>query len=223
MARLFCIPGIVLLTICLVLSFLVSLSLPYLRDLDIVHVNLGGISGGATSAPTISNVRFGIWSYCTTQAGNGDVTCVPNQLGYSANFGATGGGDVSIGADWTRGLVLHPIATAFVLFAWLLSFSQHFTVTLLASLMSFTAAGFTLIALAIDIALFVHVRNTFASVAGVADDTNAGAGLWITLAVLLLLLISGCIVCFGRRRDSRKRSLDSPLTTKRPWYNKFRR
>jgi len=222
MARIFCIPGIVLLTICIVLSFLVSLSLPYLRDLDIVHVNLVGIASSG-NAQAISNVRFGIWSYCTTQASNGDVTCIPNQVGYSASFSAAGGGGVNITADWTRGLLLHPIATFFVLFAWLLSFSQHFTVTLIASLMSFTAAGFMLIALAIDIALFVHVRNEFASVPGVADDTSAGARLWITLAVLLLLLISGFIVCFGRRRESRKRDLESPLSTKRPWYNKFRR
>lgn len=222
MARLFCIPGILLLTICLILSFLVSLSLPYLRDLDIVHVNLGGVSSSGTAA-VISNVRFGIWSYCTTQANNGDVTCIPNQLGYSASFTSARGGGLTITADWTRGLLLHPIATFFVLFAWLLSFSQHFTVTLIASLMSFTAAGFMLIALAIDIALYVHVRNEFASVPGVADDTSAGAGLWITLSVLILLLISGCIVCFGRRRESKKRDLESPLSTKRPWYNKFRR
>ena len=63
--------------------------------------------------------------------------------------------------------------------------------------MSFTAAGFELIALAIDIALYVHVRNTFASVPDVTDDTSAGAGLWITLAVLILLLVSGTSVFFS--------------------------
>ena len=43
-----------------------------------------------------------------------------------------------------------------------MSFSQHITVTLVASLMSFLAALLTLIAFAIDIALYAYVKNQMA-------------------------------------------------------------
>lgn len=48
MSRAFCIPGIVFLVAALVLSFLVSVSLPFLPALDIVRTNFqGGVQQGA--------------------------------------------------------------------------------------------------------------------------------------------------------------------------------
>lgn len=60
MSRAFCIPGIFFLTCALVLSFLASLSLPFLPALDIVRVKFGTNSTGAASAgslPVVTELR----------------------------------------------------------------------------------------------------------------------------------------------------------------------
>lgn len=51
------------------------------------------------------------------------------------------------------------LAAAVTFIALCMSFSQHITVTLLASITSFLAALLTLIAFAIDIALFVYLKH----------------------------------------------------------------
>lgn len=101
-------------------------------------------------------------------------------------------------ASWTRGLAVHPvgmlhfllfitaaiqsdhkiitpIATAAIFIALLLSFSTHLTATLLASLMSFLAALLTLIAFAIDIALFALVRHAMNGL-DIGANTNTAPG-----------------------------------------------
>ena len=60
--------------------------------------------------------------------------------------------------------------------ALVLSFSQHLTVTLVASLVAFLAALLTLIAFAIDIALFVFLRHQVNKLPGVTGKTNPGPG-----------------------------------------------
>jgi uncharacterized membrane-anchored protein len=70
-------------------------------------------------------------------------------------------------------------------------------VTLVASLVSFLGALFTLIVFAIDIALFAYVKHKMNAVGG---HTTPGPAFWMTLVVLILTTVAGCIVCFGRRR-----------------------
>jgi hypothetical protein len=67
-------------------------------------------------------------------------------------------------------------ATAVTFIAFLLSFSTHISVTLISSLVSFLAAFLTLIAFAIDIALFAFVHHEAGKVNDVGADTNTAPG-----------------------------------------------
>jgi uncharacterized membrane-anchored protein len=104
-----------------------------------------------------------------------------------------------------------------ILVALLLSFSTHLTVTLIASLVSFLGCLMTLIVFAIDIALFAYVKGQMGNVGG---STMPGPAFWMTLVVLVLTAVAGCIVCFGRRRAKGR---GEAYNTRRPWYHKFRR
>ncbi|EDR09461.1 uncharacterized protein LACBIDRAFT_319082 [Laccaria bicolor S238N-H82] len=201
MSRVFCIPGILFLVCALVLSFLVSISLPYLPALDIVRVHFasGALQDGG-SAQGIQELRFGVWTACYDDT-HGDRTCLPTRHGYSVpitNQEKTR--SVNIGSSWTRGLAVHPVATAVTFIALILSLSTHITVTLIASLVAFLAALLTLIAFAIDIALLVFVRHEMGNLL-IGAHTITGPGFWLTFASFILLLLAGCTVCFGRRRD----------------------
>jgi hypothetical protein len=55
MPRAFCIPGVIFLFSAFALSFLVSISLPYLTRLDIARVTFGG--GGASTGTALSSVQ----------------------------------------------------------------------------------------------------------------------------------------------------------------------
>ena len=77
----------------------------------------------------------------------------------------------------------------------------------------------TVVAFAIDIALFARVRHEMKGL-GVDTNTNTAPGLsfidsflirpvngviihlafWMTLVAFVLLLLAGCTVCFGRRK-----------------------
>lgn len=102
------------------------------------------------------------------------VTFFPDH-GYSIPISSADGASSTIKASWTRGLAVHPVATAVTFVALLLSFSTHITMTLLASIVSFLAAALTLIAFAIDIALFVLVRHAMNNLnIGANTDTAPG-------------------------------------------------
>jgi hypothetical protein len=67
-------------------------------------------------------------------------------------------------------------ATAVAFVALLLSCSTHITVTLLASIVSFVAALITLIAFAIDIALYAFVKHEMKKLVDVSPNTVTGPG-----------------------------------------------
>lgn len=95
-------------------------------------------------------------------------------------------GGKTTGASWTRGLIIHPIATIVIFLAFLLSFSTHLTVLLVASLFSFLGALFTLIVFAIDIALFVRVKAQMHDIGG---STKPGPAFWMTLVVCIIFIV----------------------------------
>ncbi|KAJ6476290.1 hypothetical protein C8R45DRAFT_1009497 [Mycena sanguinolenta] len=223
MSRVFCIPGIIFLTCALVLSILVSISLPFLPALDFVRVHFD--SGVATSGDGLTELRFGIWAPCY-YATNGDRTCFSASHAYSisiSNVAKTA--DVIIGSSWTRGLAVHPVATAVTFIAFCMSFSTHHMVTLLASLTSFLAAFLTLIAFAIDIALYAFVHHEIGKLPDVDGHTNTSAAFWMTFVTLILLLLAGCTVCFGRRRDRMSGAAAYPMSSyeKPGFFARFRR
>ncbi|KAJ6542731.1 hypothetical protein B0H19DRAFT_1000450 [Mycena capillaripes] len=223
MSRIFCIPGIIFLLCALILGVLVSISLPFLPALDFVRVHFG--SGVSTSGDGMTELRFGIWAPCYYNT-DGARTCFKAGHAYAigvSNQQRTAG--VIIGSSWTRGLAVHPVATAVTAIAFAMSFSTHHMVTLLASLASFLAALLTLIAFAIDIALYAFVHHEIGKLPDVSGRVNTSAAFWMTFATLLLLLLAGCTVCFGRRKDRMSGAASYPMSSysKPSFFSRFRR
>ncbi|CAE6512725.1 hypothetical protein RSOLAG22IIIB_06525 [Rhizoctonia solani] len=232
MARVFCIPGILFLVAALVLQILVSISLRYVPALDIARTQFQGGAARAGDSQIVDQLRMGVWSYCYRIQQSGDFACSPAKHGYSLNMNSSGD-EESISASWTRGLILHPISAAIILIALLLSFSQHLTVTLIASLTSFLAAFFVLIAFLCDIALFAYLKRRTSKLDNIVTSTKPAPGFWLTFASFILLLLAGCTVCLGRRHD-RRHAAGTGLATNsdayaanaadaRPWYKRFGR
>ncbi|OAX37376.1 pali-domain-containing protein [Rhizopogon vinicolor AM-OR11-026] len=220
MSRAHCISGVVFLFCAFVLLFLVSISLPYFQAMDITRVHATGQFSSGSQA--ITEFRLGIWGYCIDE--NSGRTCYNTGHGYSLTLQNSQGGQVTIGSSWTRGLAVHPVATALAFIALVMSFSQHITITLVSSLVSFLAALLTVIAFAIDIALYAYVKNEMGNLTS-NESTITGPGFWLTFVSLILLLLAGCTVCFGRRRDrmagaTNSYQLSSPKTG---FFSRFRR
>ncbi|KAG8993685.1 hypothetical protein FRB94_010471 [Tulasnella sp. JGI-2019a] len=198
-----CAPGTPILFCALVLSFLVSISVPYIVDFDAVRVSFG--SSGATStnggpSGAINQLRLGIWGYCARGVSSGSEECIHSGLAYQLIMEGQNGASETIKPSWTRGLVMSPVATGFIFLAFVLSFSEHLGMLLIASLMSFMGALVTIIWMAIDIALYVYVHDK-AKKLGVSQNTDFGPAFWMSLAVLILTLAAGFLVCLGRRRE----------------------
>jgi hypothetical protein len=123
------------------------------------------------------------------------------------------------------GTQLIPFAATVVIFiALLMSFSTHHMVTLLASLTAFLAATLTLIAFAIDIALYVFVHHEIGRITNISGHTTTSAAFWMDFVTLILLLLAGCTVCFGRRKDRMSGAASYPMTSGKPgFFSRFRR
>ncbi|KAA1474149.1 pali-domain-containing protein [Dentipellis sp. KUC8613] len=230
-SRVFCIPSIVFLSIAFILSLIVSISLPSLTTLDIARVRFDNatapqvaISSG--SQEQAQQLRFGIWSYCVYGANSTDRTCVDPGHGYSVQISytapdATSASNVTIGSSYTRGLGVHPVASAFTFLALLCSLSQHFTLMLMTIVLALLAAFLTFLAFIIDIALFVRIRTEMGHLGGAIEHTTAGPGFWLSLAALLLLLLSSCTVFVGRRRARARAGVQTEKTG--GFWMRFRR
>lgn len=164
-------------------------------DITRVHSS-GGVASNGDQAFT--QLRLGIWGYCVDLSSG--RTCFNTGHGYSLTVTNAQNAEVTIGPSWTRGLAVLPVACCVAFIALLLSISQHITITLVASLVSFLAALLTLIAFAINIALFAYVKHELGTL-NISETTITGPGFWLTFVSLLLLILAGCTVCFGRRRD----------------------
>jgi hypothetical protein len=218
----FCIPGAFFLFAAFVLLFITSISLPYLPALDFARTHFGSDLRvpNVENANALNQIRFGIWAPCFFDSSD-TRTCPRTGLAY--NLQVQGQSDtVNIASSWTRGLAIHPVAAGVTFIAFLLSLSTHVTVTLVASLVSFLAALITLIAFACDIALFAWTKHQFNKLDGSNPRTITGPGFWLTFVSFILLLLAGCTVCFGRRRD-RMSGATPTYATKKPFWSRFRR
>jgi len=223
MSRAFCIPGVFFIFCALVLNLLVSISLPFLPGLDIARTRI--INGQVGTAQGLTQIRFGIWAPCFYTAQN--HTCPDARRAYTVtieNGNNTSSQDAVVDSSWTRGLAVHPVAAIVTFFAFLFSLSTHLVVTLIASLLAFLAALLTLIAFAIDIALLVLVQHELNRI-GTGTTTKPSAAFWMTFVSLILLLLGGCTVCLGRRRDRLSGATDTSSATPRKfsWRNRFTR
>ncbi|KAF8519389.1 pali-domain-containing protein [Hysterangium stoloniferum] len=204
MARALCTFGVVVLLAAFALQLISSISTPFLTDLDIVrvHFNKGVVS--VNQIRSVSEIRLGVWGYCTAEQDGGDFSCEHTGHGYSIGLHGPENAQVAnIQASWTNGLAVHPVATAVIFVAFVLSFSTHLLVALITTLVAFLAALITLIAFAIDIALYALTKHAVHDLDGVSANVNFGPGYWLTLATVVLVLLGGCTTCFGRHRARR--------------------
>jgi len=222
MSRAFCIPSAIILFCALVLSFLASISLPYLPGLDIARTQAVGAT--VQDSQSLTEIRFGIWAPCYYNSKN-DRTCLPASHAYNVTVTGTGGNVVAfVDSSWTRGLVVQPVATIATFFAFFFSLfsTDNAFMKLLTFFVAFLAAMLTLIAFAIDIALFALVKHEMNKL-GADITTITGPGFWLTFVSLILLLVGGCTVCFGRNRDRRlsgARDTNINTTPKRKFFGR---
>ncbi|KAG6832575.1 hypothetical protein H0H87_001231 [Tephrocybe sp. NHM501043] len=236
MSKIFCIPGIFFIGAALVLLFLSSVSLPYLPALDVARSKFG--SGVIeTDAQGMTELRLGVWAYCFYNE-DLDRTCTTATHAYNlaiSNEAKTA--SVTIGSSWTRGLAVHPVATGVAFVAFLLSLSLHHAVTFVATLFAFLASVLSLIAFALDIALFVYLKHQVNKLPNVQAKTTIGNGFWLTFVSFLLLILGGATVCLGRRHRTKRTeaatayptetpAVDAPppnISEKKPFWAKFRK
>jgi hypothetical protein len=57
----------------------------------------------------------------------------------------------------------------------------------------------------------------------IGAHTITAPGFWLTFASFILLLLAGCTVCFGRRRDRMSGATTSSRPARRPFWSRFRR
>jgi len=213
MSRVFGAPSVVFLIAAFVLSFLTSISLPFLPPLDITrtHTELDTIPGLPSNIKALltSEIRFGIWAACEYDF-NDKRTCGPTGHGYEVHFidPSADSQITTISSSWTRGLAVHPVATGATFIALVLAFTGH---TIATFFVSFLAAFLTLIAFAIDIALFAFVRHEVNKIAHGFYATHAGPGFWMTLVSFVLLIAAGCTVCFGHRKERMGKETSIPM------------
>jgi len=220
MAKVFCIPGIIILTIALVFSILCTISLPTLHPFDIARIDFGdglGIVNGIGNAS--GELRLGIWGYCYQIDSLGGFECTHTGHGYEVEVSNVAGGTETVGSSWTRGLAVHAVACVVTGIAWLLSFSEHFTVTLVSSICAFLACFLTFLAWIIDIALYAETKHQMSNL-GITESTWPGVAWYLTLVTWILLAFAGCTVCLGRRRDRYAPGNEYPVNMAEPWYRR---
>lgn len=239
MAKLW-VPTTVILVCALVLSVLVSLSLPWLAALDIARISTTDLAEQAMEKldlgdiPFSKDTRFGVWTACAWDFDD-KKTCMPREVGYEYPLGlvrdtkSTKIEVVTLTAGWTRGLAIHPVVTGVVGLALGASLSARHTVNLLTPIICVVAAAISLIGFIIDLALFLRVRTL---VKGLGDDwklavnVNAGPGFWIALAVLVLCVVAAAILFVARRRELKGESAYPMLSTqfqKKGLFDRFKK
>ncbi|KAI9448440.1 hypothetical protein H4582DRAFT_1802503 [Lactarius indigo] len=216
-------PGIFFLFSAFILSLLISISLPGLPTVDIVrtHFTGGATPHVSTNTESIEQIRVPR-AYCTYDDQTGDRTCVDPGHGYTVHL-LSASKNITIGPGATRGLAVHPVAAGVTFIALLCSFSSHVTLVLIASLLSFLAALLTLIAFAIDLALYVIVRDRVNNLDNISARSVAAPGFWMTLVSLILLLLAGSAVYFGRRHSRMSGAIDYDHPVKPGLFSCFHR
>ncbi|KAF9478565.1 pali-domain-containing protein [Pholiota conissans] len=218
------ISGSALIFTALLLSVIVSISLPFIRGLDIIRINTETLAGRRT------DIRMGVWANCFYEVGVD--FCGPTGLGYEVGIFAIAPIFVpqTITATWTRHFVIHPIATVFIFVAFLATLftrstlSTRSTIDLVAFAATLFATLMELIAFIIDIAVFAHTH----SIVKIVDEnvngilvTVTSAGFWLTFVSLVLLVGASVTLFIGRRRDRKSSEGASYPMQPKTWTDKF--
>ncbi|KAK4699852.1 hypothetical protein P7C70_g6406, partial [Phenoliferia sp. Uapishka_3] len=113
-------------------------------------------------------------------------------------------------------LILNPIAAGITFLAFLVAIGTHVILGVLGSALAFLAFLVTLVALALDLALFIEAHHRIKNQGGTA---KYGSALWLVVAALGLQLIAAMTVCFTRNDSRKKRNNDHIEATPVPVNN----
>ncbi|KAG7562336.1 hypothetical protein FFLO_02228 [Filobasidium floriforme] len=168
----------------MVLLIFVSVSTPVWRNIYFLK------------ATVTEEIRYGIWGYCV-QGGE----CSSAMLGYAPSIEQVGGNYTegsSVLQNFTKVMILHPIAGALALFAVLWGLAgvalASRTCTILMSLTAFLALLASLVAFAIDLALWIIIRNRIRDRGFEAELGNAN---WLTVGAVAALILGTCTAACG--------------------------
>ncbi|SCZ97852.1 BZ3500_MvSof-1268-A1-R1_Chr3-3g06412 [Microbotryum saponariae] len=125
----------------------------------------------------------------------------------------------------TYALVLNPIAAGFAGLALLAALFANTACGIFASVLAFWAFLVSIVALAVDLACFIMIRNRLNR-----DDPSAnahlGKAMWMIVAAAAALLLASVTVCFTHSSSKRRRDRDietKPLATEPVMTEKRRR
>jgi len=181
-----------------ILLIFVCVSAPVWNDVYFLKVNL---SNGV--------LVLGNWGACIKDAGSGN-TCTSTRLGYDiqtlldqlTNSTETFRDDIVHGL--TYALILHPIAAGFAFLAFLLAVCSHLVTHILGSIVAFFATLITLVALGIDLGLFISSRDRINDQAA-GSPASLGNAMWMVVGALAALFLASFTICCGGIRDRRNR------------------
>jgi hypothetical protein len=218
----------ILLFCALIIGLFVSVSLPSITPLGIIQAsNIAGIIQANQLEVeginiTLTGINLGIWAACFVDSDNGS-TCF--EVGSSYSVTVSNSSDPKsnvqvIGSSYTRGLVIQPIASVATSIAVLfgicsIQFEENMKANnYLADSPLYVAAfatTLTLIAIAVDMALYVRAVDVFNNYfAGI--KTQPGPGFWMTLTCLVLTFICSLTLLEAKRerkKEQRKFDLES--------------
>jgi len=173
----------------MVLLLFVSVSAPSWGSIYFLKVH-----AATTSTP---EQRFGIFGYCVT----GGAGCSAATFGYPLTLSGLGN-DHNFGNtalhNLTKALIVHPIAGALSLLAMIWGFLgvcvASRACTILMSITAFFALLGALLALAIDLALWIIMRNRTQDAGYYAALGNAN---WLTVGAVAALILGTCTAACG--------------------------
>jgi len=221
--RAFHFSGIFFLFCAFVLTLVTSVSLPYLRTLDIARTHFGELQVTIEKDP-IDQLRLGVWAYCYYQL-NGDRLC--SSIGYAYSVLITDvatKSNISIAPSWTRGLAIHPVSAIVTLAALLVSFNPNVLTLLIATLLSFISMMLCFVAFLVDIALYAYLKFRIGDHAN-GLTTHTGPGLWVNFAAMILTGLAMCSLFVRRRRQLKHGANTAPVLRekRKSIFSRFRR
>jgi len=206
-----------LLFVAFILLLLVSLSVPIIKTVYLLHITVN-VGSSLLHSGVNAGVKFGVWGYCTDSTETSVVgidhsskgECSKAALGYTFDNSVSealhvSGLENTISRTLSAALVLHPIACALTFITLVVSLSMlrrgySGTASRVSSVVTLVIASFattiTIIVFLIDVIFVAIVRN---KVKDKSHDLqiNWGNAVWMTLGATIALLISSFGACCG--------------------------
>ncbi|KAL7420813.1 hypothetical protein Q5752_004766 [Cryptotrichosporon argae] len=192
--------GSFLLSAAFSLLLVATLSAPVINNLGFLEVT-----------SSTESLRFGVFGYCNVM---GSDSCSSAEVGYNVSTIAGAVSDYTYVNNHlynvTKAFVLVPIAAGIVLLALLIALASNMLGFIFASLVTFVAFVFSLVATVLLFAVFAVVKHE------INDNTSAtakfSAAIWLVLVATIVLLIATFTVlfeCCSSRRWAKNNNNDA--------------